>query len=505
MVKRRTLLGAAGLAAAGGVLAPAGGAAARPRRTRWDRLEARLRGDLVLPGDDGYDRARQLASSRFDGIRPQAVVYAETPRDVAVSLLFAQHHGIHTAVRSGGHSYGGWSTTEGLVVNLTRMRHVAPAPGCVRLGPGSQSVDIVTALSPYGMSVPGGFCPTVSPGGFITGGGTGWHYRKYGPASDQLLSARVVLADGRVVEASEREHSDLFWALRGGGGGNFGVVTDFRMRPTPVTRVVHYALTWTWDDAGQAVPGYLDWVDSASEDLACGALVRLPDAGPGTLPVVIVSGVHFGTAEQLDEELGELVSLVGKAPATRMTQEMPYERAMMRVFGCEDRTADACHLTGSNPEATLPRQAYVLNRGRMFDRALPRTGVDSMLAAFDADRRAGQSRVVSLLGLGKNANLPSVGSTAWPHRDTLYSATLTVSLASPTPAPEDSQAAQSWLDGLFDVIDPYSNGHSYVNFPDTRLEDYADAYYGPNLDRLIRVKRAYDPYGFFTFPQAVPA
>ncbi|MFG2713536.1 FAD-dependent oxidoreductase [Streptomyces goshikiensis] len=507
MINRRTLLAAgAGITA---TAATVGMASASPRRRRaagaWERFGASLTGDLVLPGDAQYERARQLANAQFDNIYPQAVVYAETPADVRTAMRFAQDQGIHTAVRSGGHNYGGWSTTEGLVINLTRINHVRPGRDTVSVGPGVQAVDVVPQLSPHGITVPAGFCPTVSPGGFITGGGTGWQYRKYGPASDRLVSAQVVLADGRIVTASKDNHPDLLWALRGGGGGNFGVVTDFRVAPTQITRVGHYTLTWTWANAQRAVAGYLDWSAQASADLACGGLIRLPNAAPGNLPTIIVSGVHFGSMEQLEAELALLTSLVGTAPATRVVQDLSYDKAMMRVFGCEDKTADACHLTGSNPEAALPRQAWVKNRGRMFNRVMPQTGVDQLLTAFDADRRAGQTRIVSLLGLGKNANKPAVDSTAWLHRDALYSATATVSLASSTPAAEDEAAASGWLNGLFNAFDPYSNGHSYVNFPDTELTNYADAYYGSNLSRLSRVKNKYDVYGFFTFPQAVPA
>ncbi|MEW1901419.1 MULTISPECIES: FAD-binding oxidoreductase [unclassified Streptomyces] len=512
MINRRTLLAAgAGLATTAGAFATAATAGARPRHghahgAAWSRLSRSLTGDLVLPGDAEYDRARKLATAMFDDVRPRAVVYAETPQDVRTAMLFAQDHGLHTAVRSGGHSYGGWSTTEGLVVNLTRLDHVRPGDGTgpVSIGPGVQAVDVLPRLTPYGITVPAGFCPTVSPGGFLTGGGTGWQYRKYGPASDRLVSARVVLADGRIVTASKTSHPDLLWALRGGGGGNFGVVTDFRVAPTPITRVGHYTLTWSWSDAQRAVKGYLDWSAQASADLACGGILRLADAKPGGLPVFIVSGVHFGTPEELEAELAALASLVGTAPATRVVQELPYDRAMMRVFGCEDKTVDACHETGSNPEAALPRQNWLKNRGRMFHRIPPQSGVDELLAAFDADRRAGQTRIVSLLGLGKNANLPATDATAWVHRDSLFSATLTVSLATPVPAAEDRAAAEGWLNGLFGAVDPYSNGRSYVNFPDTNLTNYAQAYYGSNLPRLSRIKSSYDPHGFFSFPQAVP-
>ncbi|GAA3061630.1 hypothetical protein GCM10020254_01840 [Streptomyces goshikiensis] len=183
MINRRTLLAAgAGITA---TAATVGMASASPRRRRatgaWERLGASLTGDLVLPGDAQYERARQLANAQFDNIYPQAVVYAETPGDVRTAMRFAQDQGIHTAVRSGGHNYGGWSTTEGLVINLTRIKHVRAGADTVSVGPGVQAVDVVPQLSPHGITVPAGFCPTVSPGGFITGGGTGWQYRKYGP------------------------------------------------------------------------------------------------------------------------------------------------------------------------------------------------------------------------------------------------------------------------------------------------------------------------------------
>ncbi|MFD4370808.1 FAD-binding oxidoreductase [Streptomyces sp. NPDC058486] len=509
MISRRTLLGAgAGLTAAAAGIATASTAGARPTSAtgpNWELLRASLTGDVALPADADYDRVRKLASAQFDSIYPQAVALCETPQDVSTCVRFAQDHGIHASVRSGGHNYGGWSTTEGLVINLTRMNRVVAGAGEVRLGPGVQTVDVVPRLSPHGLTVPAGFCPTVCPGGFITGGGTGWQYRKYGPASDRLLSAEVVLADGRVVTASATKNPDLFWALRGGGGGNFGVITDYRMRPTSIARVGHYTLTWSWDAAQAAIPGYLEWVAQGSADLACGGVLRMPDARPGAVPVFVVSGVHFGSMEALDAELRMLSALVGSEPSTRVVQDLTYEKAMMRVFGCEDKTVDACHFTGSTPEASLPRTAYVKNRGRMFSRVLPSTGVDELLAAFDADRRAGQFRVISLLGLGKNANLPAVDSTAWVHRDALYSATITTSLNGAYLTDEDKAAAGQWLNGVFDAADPYSNGRSYANFPDPDLTGWADAYYGSNLAALSRVKSTYDPHGFFRFPQAIPA
>ncbi|WP_329578788.1 FAD-binding oxidoreductase [Kitasatospora sp. NBC_01250] len=507
MISRRTLLGATAATAATAGLVLAGPAVAAGRRrpsSTWDRLDNALAGDLVLPGDPGYDQARQLENAQFDTVFPQAVVYAENAADVRTAIRFAQDEGLPTAVRSGGHSYAGWSTSEGLVINLTRLNKVAVKGGTVSLQPAVQAVDVPGQLAPRGLSVPAGFCATVSPGGFVSGGGTGWQYRKYGPACDRLVGAEVVLADGRIVNVSKDCHPDLLWALRGGGGGNFGVVTEFRMAPTQVGRVGHYTLTWDWAHAQQAVAGYLQWTTEASPDLSSDGVLLLPDASPGAAPSFLVTGVDLAGIDALKQELAHLTALIGVPPATQVVQDLSYPDALMQVFGCGSLTVDACHTTGANPHASLPRQAYVKNRGRMFTRVLPADGIDRLLTAFDADRRAGQTRVVSLLGLGKNANNRSLDYGAWPHRDSLYSAIATVSLANWNPPAEEREAAQDWIDGVFDAFDPYSNGRSYLNFPDTRLTDYADAYWGPNLSRLSRVKRAYDPHDFFHYAQSVP-
>ncbi|MEV5546667.1 FAD-binding oxidoreductase [Streptomyces sp. NPDC052309] len=505
MVTRRAVLGAGtGLTlAASTVLTGAPPAWARPRRTTtgWEQLRAGLRGDLVLPHEAGYDQARQLASAQWDHLRPQAVAYCESAQDVSTCIRFAQDHGLHTAIRSGGHSFTGWSTTEGLVINLTRLNGTRVCGTTVRVGPAAQMVDIVTALAPHGLAVPGGFCPTVCPGGFVTGGGHGWQHRKYGPASDRLVSAQVVLADGRVVTASAQENSDLLWALRGGGGGNFGVVTAFDLAPTRVPVATTFTVTWPWDKAPQMLAGYQQWAQAGAPELAPDAVLSLPDATPGNAPVALVTGAYLGPKETLETSLRELAALVGSAPATRQVDELPYDKAMMQRFGCADLTTQQCHTAGAG--AALPRTAYTKNRGRMFSRPLPASGIDDLLTAFDARRRSGQNRYVSLMALGKNANQVAPDATAYVHRDAVFTSVFGIDLTTATPTPEEESAAQDWVDGCFAATDPHSNGRSYVNYPDPKLTDWASAYYGQNLPRLTQVKRHYDPHGFFRFPHAL--
>ncbi|MET9296406.1 FAD-binding oxidoreductase [Streptomyces sp. NPDC003077] len=511
MIRRRALLtagAATGLAASGllaGAAAASGVRARAGSRTPWEQLRAAVRGDVVLPGDASYERARQLASAQFDHIRPRAVVRCESAQDVRTALLFAQDHDLHTAVRSGGHSFAGWSTTEGLVIDLTRMHRIRASGSTVRVGPAAQAVDIVAALSPLGLTVPGGFCPTVAPGGFVTGGGMGWQFRKYGPASDRLVSAQVVLPSGRIVTASTKQHGDLLWALRGGGGGNFGVVTDFELAPNRETRVVTFDLSWPWAQAERVLTSWQEWAAHTPADLAPRAGVLLNDAKPGAEPTVLVTGVHFGTEEELRELLAELVSDIGAQPRTSVVAERPYDKAMMRLFGCEDASAAQCHVTGSNPEALLPRTAFVRHRSRMFDRGVPASGLADMLAAFDADRRAGQYRYLGFLSLGKNANRPGAGDTAYVHRDAELFILYTVGLSGPQPGEEATAAALDWVNHGFRTMDPFSNGRTYVNYPDPDLPDWQRAYYGENLPRLTAVKKRYDPHGFFRFPHGIPA
>ncbi|MFD0488913.1 FAD-binding oxidoreductase [Saccharopolyspora spinosporotrichia] len=492
-----------GAVTATGLLGAGGFAAAVGSPRGWRRLGEELTGRLVLPSDADYDLARQLASAQFDSIRPRAIAYCQTAEDVRTCVRFAQDHDIHATPRSGGHSFTGWSTTEGLVIDVSRLKQVRVEGDRVRLGAGGQADDVATALAPHGVSLPAGLCPTVSAGGFITGGGLGWQTRMFGPASDQVVSAEVVLADGRIVRCSDRENADLYWALRGGGGGNFGIVTEFEMAAGTVTRAATFSLSWPFDAAAEVISSWQRWIGAAPERLASGMGVLLRDAEPAAVPKVLVSGAFFGPRAELEELVGALVSEAGSQPLTRTVAEKTYHEALMALYGCAGKTVDQCDLVGHNPEATLPRENYVRHRSRMFNRPWPRSGVDDALAAFDADRRAGQYRWLGLLSLGGNANKPAENATAYVHRDAEFFSVYSLGLNAGHTGEEDRRAGELWVDGGFAAFDPHSNGRTYSNYPDTELPDWRTAYYGRNHPRLAAIKKKYDPHGFFRFPQAV--
>ncbi len=465
-------------------------------------LKRALPGKVLLPGETGYDQAVQLQVATYDAIRPAGVVYCQTAADVRDCVLFAGDHAIQVTPRSGGHCNAGYSTSPGLVVDLSRMNSARLAPTSVTLDAGIQAVDALDQLAPRGIATPNGTCATVAAGGFITGGGIGLMTRAHGAACDLLTSAEMVLADGRIVRCTTLEKSDLFWALRG-GGGNFGIVTRFRLRPIQLTTLVSYFLAWPWSAAAEVFEAWQRWIRHLPEELSANLVVQLADAAPGAVPMVLVSGTSLGSQSDVETLLDVLEFQVGSAPVSRTVLDLPYQPSMMQWWQCAGKTPAQSHRVGYSPVAELPRNVWAMSRGRFFDRELPPAGIDRLLTAFDADRRAGQLRAVSLRAMGGKANEKDRTATAFVHRTSKFYLGLAYALLSPKATIDDHCAVQNALSDGFEAIDPYSNGESFQNFMDPFLGDWQRAYYAENYARLVRVKRRYDPDGFFTFPQSI--
>ncbi|WP_198348006.1 FAD-binding oxidoreductase [Plantactinospora sp. KBS50] len=509
MISRRSFvragLATAGLVAAGTSLTSGPAASARPGVRRptagWDRLDRCLTGDLVRPGDPDYPQAKQLDNGYFDSVSPQAVAYCENERDVAACLAFAQHHDVPLAIRSGGHSAAGYSTGTGLVLDVSRLRRIDVGAGTVTIGPGTQGVDLLDTLAPLGRAAVTGTCPTVCAGGYLSGGGIGPLARRFGVASDGLVAARVVLADGSVRSVSARRDPDLFWALRGGGGGNFGVVTEYRMRTTETARMTSFSLLWSWADAAEVLAAYLRWLPRTPQDVT--ANLTVASQGPGTTPSVSVTGGWLGPDPTgIEPHLAGLVAAVGAAPTVRLVQDLTYQQALMRQYGCSDKTVDQCHRVGYNPEAALARHGYVVARGRLLDRTPDTSAIAAALALFDRDPLPGQFRILSLGGLGGRINRPGRRDTAYVHRSSDHYLTFTSGVPGFTPTPQQRAAVGSWTGDGFAIARRHGT-EGQVNFIDPMLPDWRRAYYAENYDRLVGIKRRYDPHRFFRFAQAI--
>src|SRR6476659_468814 len=239
-------------------------------------LRDALRGDLFLPGDDGYTEVKQVWNGAHDDRMPAVVASCTGVADVIAALGFARANDLEVAVRGGGHSVAGLSTTDGgMLIDLSPMRNVRVDPNARRafVGPGAVWGDVDHEAQQFGLATTGGLVSTTGVAGFTLGGGIGWLMRQYGLACDNLVGADVVTADGRLVHASEDENADLLWGLRG-GGGNFGIVTQLEYRLHDVGPMVTGGMVlWPLEQAGEVVRFYRDWIRAAPDEVGGGAAV----------------------------------------------------------------------------------------------------------------------------------------------------------------------------------------------------------------------------------------
>ncbi|MFJ9936588.1 FAD-binding oxidoreductase [Streptomyces virginiae] len=506
---RRQVLGGAAAA----VLATVGAAAGGPD---YGALARGIDGRLVLPGDRDYPEARRLFQPRYDAAAPAAVAYPAHAQDVAVCLDFARRAAVPVVPRGGGHSYAGWSTRTGaLVLDAGSMAAVAVEGDGVRIGAGARLGDVHTALAGRGLSVPAGLCPSVGIAGLTLGGGLGLASRAYGTTADRLTGARVVTADGTVREVSADRDPDLFWALRGGGGGNFGVVTEFRFRTHPVGDCAFAELHWPHGASAGVLRGWQRWLAGLPDPFWSQVEFTVEagtGSGPGAAAAVVpsVRVVCLDGRQELERQLTRLSDLVGAAPRDSWIVVRSHGDTVRAMSGCLDLSAAECRLPGTlpgrDPRGRLGRDSYAARCDFWAEAGLPDAAIGAVLDAvrrYAADAPRGGLGVVQFDGVcGGAVNRVPVGDTAFAHRDAAFLAQYLVYWPESAPAAEVARH-EAWLDGLWRDLRPWASGRAYQNYIDPKLSGWREAYYGPNLARLEEVRRAHDPDRLFRFPQAV--
>jgi FAD/FMN-containing dehydrogenase len=464
----------------------------------WKALQRAIAGGVILPGSPDYETVRKPAMVRFEDVRPAAIVLCQTPADVAEVITLARRSGLETAARSGGHSVAGRSSTEGIVIDVTPMNSVSVKGGVATVGAGARLGGLYDALQEHGRTIPAGCGSSVGIAGLTLGGGLGILGRKYGLTCDHLLRAEVVLADGRVVESAEHAEDELFWALRGAGGGNFGVVTSFVFRTVPAPAVTVFHLVWPLAHAAAAVEAWQAWAPSAPDELD--ATLRLSAAGDGARPPVAdVFGAVLASEAEAAQFLGELVARVGAEPAWASRRHMPYREAKRYLDGLEPVEGQA---EQASPDQRS-QQGLLFSKSEFFRRSLPSETITALVDNLSQGLAEGHWREVSFLPWGGAYNRVRADATAFVHRAELF---LVQHLASINPGASqaESGAARDWLARSWALVHPSGSGGVYPNFPDPDLQDWAHAYYGANYSRLLRVKAQYDPGNFFRFHQSLP-
>lgn len=226
----------------------------------WTALAKDLDGALVRPGDRSWSVAHQLYNTRFDSLKPTAVAYVAHADDIRTTMAYARAHNIPLSIRNGGHSYAGWSSGNGrLILDVSKLNTIRASANEAVIGAGSKLIDVYRALTAKGVTIPAGSCPTVGVSGLTLGGGHGVVSRAYGLTCDSLTQATLITADGKQLVANASENKDLFWALRGAGNGNFGVVTELRFKTHPAPQAVSAYMTWPWAKAAAVVKAWQEW------------------------------------------------------------------------------------------------------------------------------------------------------------------------------------------------------------------------------------------------------
>lgn len=483
--------------------------------TDYADLAAQLTGSLVLPSDASYATARLVWNTLYDNRYPQAVVKAATPQDVQVAINFARDMGLQPIARAGGHSFQGYSTGSGLVIDVAGLNDVTMNAGRTRarIGAGTNLLRIYGVLAQRGMAIPGGSCPTVGISGLTQGGGIGPFTRQYGLTLDRLIGAQIVTADGRLLRVNARENSDLFWAIRGGGGGHFGVVTAFEFVPIPASAPnTTVSLIFPWQHAERVMLAFQQWVPTVPLNAHPGMMIRTTTAGPGAEPEVTVSLWHRGRPAKCTALVDEFIREVGVRPTSRTVESGRFFDVEFDEY-CAGLTLEQCAMNERDPGGEIPRFG-LSTYSEITRHAWPSDGVAALLDQIERHQR---SPVLQPLGVpaslqtGKiiiepidgRAGRVSPTATAFPHRGCF----LTMQYQARVPkgaSPDLVAASQEWLDGLYSRLAPWRTGQEYSNYGNRKLRDWANAYYGRNLPRLRRIKTRRDPQNLFQFSQSIP-
>ncbi len=467
---------------------------ARVRTRALRELRRRLRGPLLLPGDHAYAAASEPANAQFDRVKPLAVARCANERDIATCIDWAREHDVQPVARGSGHSYGGFSTTSGLVVDLSRLNRVVvdPRDGTAIVGGAASNRDVFKATHGGEFVLPAGTCPSVCVGGLVLGGGIGYNTRWAGLTSDHLIGSTLITADAKRLELSRSGHRDLFWACRGGAGGSFGINSSFsfRLAKIPRKKVAFYRFNWRGADAASAVLAAFDrMLERAPSELNAIAFAQaepIGAGGPRKAISVYSRGQYLGPLHELRELVAPLLA-AATPTATKLTT-MPYWD-MQRIFSSEEEVRHSWGDISRYSKAPLPDAVYA----KLVD----------LLADCPSRTKASTGSMWSLGWVGGDV-VDRIGrrETAYVHRDvmTLLRATSTWAADAPASVGRDLLA---WTKQMIEIVAPHTPPESYQNFPSHEIRDWKRQYYGENYRRLAAVKRRYDPDDLFHNAQSI--
>ncbi len=446
-----------------------------------EQLAPAFRGELIEPGDPAFDESRTIYNAMIDK-HPRLIARCASVGDVIAAVEFGRDHDLETAIKSGGHSGPGLGLVEdGLVIDLSEMTgiRVDPEARIATVEPGCTWGAVDHATHAFGLATVSGVISTTGVGGLTLGGGHGYLSRKYGLAIDNLVGADVVLADGRLVYASEEENADLFWALRG-GGGNFGVVTSFEFQLHPVETVIAGPLFWPIEELETTMRWYREWLPEAPEDVYAFYLTaEVPgDPFPEELHGEKVCGLmwcYLGSDDRFEEVVKPAREVA--EPLFEHIDRMPYP-TLQSMFDDLYPPGDQWYWKGDFVDELT--DGAIAEHRRFGEVPTPKS-------------------TMHLYPIDGAVNRVEADETAWRHRD----ATWSMVIVGVDPEPDNRDRITDWTRNYWEALHPHSAGASYINFMMDEGQGRIRATYGENYDRLREIKATYDPENFFRVNQNI--
>jgi FAD/FMN-containing dehydrogenase len=446
-----------------------------------EALKKQIRGTIMLPQDSGYDQARKVYNAMIDK-HPAIIIRCVDVADVMASVKFAKAENLLVAVRSGGHNGGGLGICDnGMVIDLSGIKYIRinPDDKTVRVGGGNTLGEVDHATHAFGLAVPAGIVSTTGIGGLTLGGGIGYLSRKYGLTIDNLLEADMVLADGSFVTVNEKQHPDLFWAIRG-GGGNFGIVTSFLFQAHDVDMVYGGPTLWPVEKIEEIMPWFQDFLEKAPEELN-GFIATLEIPGPPfpeSLHHKKFCGIVWCYSGDLEKAEEIFKPIRSKQPVFEHVGPIPYP-AMQSLF-----------------DGLLPPGLRWYWKADFFKDLDAAVATQCLQFGSSIPTPLSQMHMYPISGAaGKVAS----SDTPWAHRDAKYAGVI---IGVDADLANDEKIIQ-WSRDYWNALHPYSSGGTYLNFEMSESNDRVRKSYGENYDRLLEIKKKYDPDNFFRVNQNI--
>jgi len=446
-----------------------------------EELAAQIRGEIVLPQNSGYDETRKVYNAMIDKF-PGMIVKCVDVADVIYAVNFGRENNLLVAVRGGGHNGGGLGLCDGgLVIDLSGIKfvHVDTAEKTVRVGGGNVWGEVDHATHPLGLAVPAGIISSTGVGGLTLGGGVGHLSRKYGLTIDNLLEADMVLADGSFVTVNASQNTDLFWAIRG-GGGNFGIVTSFKFQAHEVKTVFGGPILWPIERVEEIMEWYHGFIHDATEDLN-GFITTMVIPGapfPEHLHNKQFCGIvwcYVGDLEKADEVFKPIRAM---DPIFEFVGEMPYP-SIQTLF-----------------DGMMPPGLQWYWRADFFNELGPEVRAQHLKFGSKIPTPLSQMHMYPISGA---AARPGKEDTPWAYRDAKYAGVI----VGVDPDPANADKITAWCKDYWAGLHPHAAGGAYSNFMMDEGEDRVKASYRHNYDRLVQIKGKYDPANFFSVNQNI--